>query len=84
MVYIGDILRLSSGYIGVILPLYRDNGKESGNYYDKVYIEVILAFLSRSHPLSSCPAQRILSPRRQQSLCVNFCLMSASSVAVKP
>ena len=28
MAYIGDILGLSSGYIGVILALYRDNGKK--------------------------------------------------------
>ena len=26
------------GYIGVILELYWDNGKENGNYYNGLYI----------------------------------------------
>ena len=38
-------------YIGVILGLYWDNGKENGNYYNglyrdyKVYIGVILGYI---------------------------------------
>ena len=27
------------GYIRVILGLYRDNGKENGNYYNGLYME---------------------------------------------
>ena len=31
---------LELGYIGVIWGLYRDNGKENGNYYNRVYSRV--------------------------------------------
>ena len=37
--------KIKMKYIGAILGLYWDNGKENGNYRDyRVYIGVILAF----------------------------------------
>ena len=33
------IIRLYWGYIGVIVGLYGDNGKENGNYYNGLYMD---------------------------------------------
>ena len=37
----GDNGKMETTMIGCILGLYRNNGKDNGNYYSRVYIEVI-------------------------------------------
>ena len=34
---VGIMENQMEGYIGIILGLYRDNGKENGNYYNGLY-----------------------------------------------
>ena len=59
------------GYIGVILGLYWDNGKENGNYYVSGTVRFLYCFLqgpAESEHLGQCRSEGMLGSDRRVKL----------------
>ena len=60
--------------IGYMLGLYKDNGKESGNYYDGLYIRVLVGEWKRKWKLLF----RLYDPLVEKApLTIRFCFTAA-------